>query len=92
MKRDIDNVMEGLDYLSAMLTVFGTYASQYPCETDDAEVSPHIRLMAYDLMADYASILREQLEDLQYPNSPEKIPENIPGNNIRTMNKKSHIG
>lgn len=69
MKRDTDDIMAGLDRLSAMLTVFGTYASWHECETEDAKVSPIIMTEAYDMMSDYAQMLREQLQDIQYPES-----------------------
>lgn len=64
MKRTIENVSVGLERLSAMLTVFGAYASWNKCETDEAIVSAHVINNAYDMMADYADMLAKQLDSI----------------------------
>ena len=69
MKMDIDDITVGLDRLSAMITVFGTYASWNRCETDDVTIAPHVVNNAYDMIADYARMLGEQLQELEYPKS-----------------------
>ena len=69
MKMDTDDVIVGLERLSAMISVFGTYASWNKCGGDDLPVAPHVMNEAYDMIADYARMLGEQLQELEYPKS-----------------------
>lgn len=67
MKRTADDIIVGLERLSAMITVFGTFASWHKCENTDSVVTPMVMNNAYDMMADYAEMLEEQLTDIEYP-------------------------
>lgn len=60
----VNDVVAGLERLSAMLTVFGTYASWNACESDDSVVTPQQMNLAYDMMSDYAGMLGERLMEV----------------------------
>lgn len=70
MKRDcIMDVSVGIERLGAAIRVLGTYTTNHKCENSDGDIVNPIQVeMTFDLLADYADLISEQLE--RYSEAP----------------------
>ena len=65
MKKDIFDISVGLERLGAAVRVLGTYTINHKCANSDGDIVNPIQIeMTFDLLADYADTMREQLDEL----------------------------
>ena len=65
MKQSFEDVSVGLERLGAAIRVLGTYTTNYKCVNCSGDiVVPGQIEMTFDLLADYADLMGEQMDEI----------------------------